>query len=51
MFAKKGAFRNIDFDTLSWDEMPDEDIVPVGSEEADVQDEEAAKADDMNGVV
>ena len=51
MCAKKGAFRNIDFDTRSWDEMPDEDIVPVGSEEADVQDEEAANADDMNGVV
>ena len=51
LLEKKGAFRNIDFDTRSWDEMPDEDIVPVGSEEADVQDEEAAKADDMNGVV
>ena len=31
--------------------MPDEDIVPVGSEEADLQDEEAKKADDINGVV
>lgn len=43
LLEKKGAFKNIDFDTRSWDEMPDEDIVPVGSEEADLQDEEAKK--------